>query len=228
LLTTLIGGEPYVVFRPAVERIGLSYSRQVKKIKERSWANCGLKATVGEDGKIRDMVVMDVPTFLMWLATVNESRVSEDARSTLIAYQRETTRAVYGYWTRGGAINPRANTEQLAELQERVAELEAIYPTWRAIMSEGTDFSVRDAAAILNRDHTIITGQNILFAYMRSCRMLDSRNRPYADHKHHLVRRMGVEYIDQLGETRIGGSQVRVTAEGMAYLHRRLTRSVPA
>src|ERR1044072_4767937 len=112
LLTTLIGGEPYVVFRPAVERIGLSFSRQVKKIKERSWANCGLKATVGEDGKTRDMLVMDVSTFLMWLATVNESRVSEDARSTLVAYQRETTGAVYGYCTRGGVVRARGQRVQ--------------------------------------------------------------------------------------------------------------------
>lgn len=93
---------------------------------------------------------------------------------------------------------------------------------YEIMAGEGVDFSVRDAATILNRDHQIITGQNTLFAYMRACRMLDRKNRPYAKHKQHLVRRMGVEYLDQYGETRIGGSQVRVTAEGMAYLHRAL------
>lgn len=97
---------------------------------------------------------------------------------------------------------------------------------YEIMAGEGVDFSVRDAATILNRDHQIITGQNTLFAYMRACRMLDRKNRPYAKHKQHLVRRMGVEYLDQHGETKIGGSQVRVTAEGMAYLHRALVASV--
>lgn len=99
---------------------------------------------------------------------------------------------------------------------------------YEIMTADGADYSVRDAATILNRDYSIVTGQNMLFQYMRGCGMLDRKNRPYATHKNHLVRRMGVEYTDEMGQTRIGGSQVRVTAEGMAYLHRRLARPVSA
>jgi len=233
--TVLIDGIPHIVFRPAVEALGVSYPRQYRKLKTRSWATVAQTYAVAADGKLREMDTVPVQTFMMWLATVNENRVSEIARPTLIAYQCETADAVEAYWTRGGAINPRADTEQLAALEAHVikqtAMIRELIPdaqTWRMLAAEGGDFSVRDAAAILNRDHTIVTGQNMLFAYMRGCRMLDRKNRPYADHKHHLVRRMGVEYIDQFGETHIGGSQVRVTVEGLAYLHRRLSRPVPA
>lgn len=221
LLTTLIGGEPHVVFRPAVEKIGLDYSTQLRKLKSRSWANRGLMTTVAEDGKIRDMVTLDTPSFLMWLATVNETRVSEDVRPTLVAYQRETSGAVYGYWTRGGAVNPHATAEQLEDLRE-------LARGWEILAGEGVDYSAREAATILNRDHDIITGQNTLFAYMRTCRMLDRRNRPYASHKEHVVLRMGDEWYDADGELRTGRSQVRVTVKGMSYLHRHLSRPTVA
>ncbi|MFF8297694.1 phage antirepressor N-terminal domain-containing protein [Streptomyces globisporus] len=120
--TVLVGGEPRVVFRPAVEAIGLAYSGQLRKLRDRSWANRVDIDTVAEDGKNRQMVAVDVPTFLMWLATVNENKVAEAVRPTLVAYQRETTSAVNDYWTRGGAINERATDDQLDALQQQIEE----------------------------------------------------------------------------------------------------------
>ena len=219
--TALIGAVPYVIFRPAVESIGLDYSTQLKKLKDRSWVSRGDIPTTGSDGKTYRMVSVDIPTFLTWLATVNERKVSDAVRPTLIAYQRETSQAVYSYWMRGGAINPRATAEQLEDLRE-------LARGWEILAGEGVDYSAREAATILNRDHDIITGQNTLFAYMRKSRMLDRYNRPYASHKEHVVLRMGAEWYDADGELRIGRSQVRVTVKGMSYLHRRLSRTAVA
>ncbi|MEU3432303.1 phage antirepressor N-terminal domain-containing protein [Streptomyces sp. NPDC006863] len=120
--TVLVDGEPFVVLRPAVEAIGLSYPAQLRKLRDRSWANRSDIATVAEDGKTRLMAAVDVRTFLMWLATVNENKVAEAVRPTLVAYQRETTSAVNDYWTRGGAINERATDDQLDELQQQIEE----------------------------------------------------------------------------------------------------------
>ena len=120
--TTLVGGEPHVVFRPAVEAIGLSYPAQLRKLRDRSWANRCDIATVAEDGKTRQMVAVDVRTFLMWLATVNETKVAEATRPMLVAYQRETTTAVNDYWTKGGAINERATDDQLDALEQQIEE----------------------------------------------------------------------------------------------------------
>lgn len=120
--TVLVDGAPHVVFRPAVEAIGLSYPAQLRKLKDRSWANRSDIATVAEDGKTRLMAAVDVRTFLMWLATVNETKVADDVRPTLVAYQRETTTAVNDYWTKGGAISERATEEQLDALQQQIEE----------------------------------------------------------------------------------------------------------
>lgn len=120
--TVLVDGEPHVVFRPAVEAIGLSYPAQLRKLRDRSWASRSDIATTGADGKTYRMVAVDVRTFLMWLATVNETKVAEATRPMLVAYQRETTTAVNDYWTKGGAINERATDEQLDALEQQIEE----------------------------------------------------------------------------------------------------------
>ncbi|WP_215456624.1 phage antirepressor N-terminal domain-containing protein [Streptomyces sp. ATCC 21386] len=122
--TVMVDGQPHIVFRPAVEAIGLSYPAQLRKLNDRSWANRCDIATVAEDGKTRQMVAVDVPTFLMWLATVNETKVAADVRPTLIAYQRETTTAVNDYWTLGGAINPAATLDQVEQLRTQLDGVE--------------------------------------------------------------------------------------------------------
>lgn len=116
LLTTLIGGEPHVIVKPAIESLGLSYSRQAKKLRERSWAVVVQTATTGADGKTYEMAAATVETFLMLLATVNEHRVAEPVRPVLVAFQRESAQALRDYWTRGHAVNPR-----FAELYEPVS-----------------------------------------------------------------------------------------------------------
>ncbi|MCX5138378.1 phage antirepressor N-terminal domain-containing protein [Streptomyces sp. NBC_00338] len=133
--TTLIDGEPLVVFRPAVEAIGLDYSTQLRKLRDRSWANRRDIPTVAEDGKTRLMAAVDVRTFLMWLATVNENKVAEEVRETLVAYQRETTTAVNDYWTQGGAINPRASEEQLDSLIARAKQQAEVLTILSGIVS---------------------------------------------------------------------------------------------
>lgn len=122
LHTTLVDGQPHIVIRPAVEELGLSYPAQYRKLQSRSWAVVAQKATTGADGKTYEMDVVPVRTFLMLLATVNENRVSDSARPTLIAFQDETADAIESYWTKGGAINERATDEQLDALQQQIEE----------------------------------------------------------------------------------------------------------
>ncbi|MGW5173212.1 phage antirepressor N-terminal domain-containing protein [Streptomyces sp. NPDC004082] len=120
--TTLVDGQPHIVLKPAVEDLGLSYPAQSRKLKTRTWATVAQTATVAEDGKVREMDVVPVRTFLMLLATVNENRVAESARPTLVAFQNETADAIEAYWTQGGAINPRATEDQLDSLIARAKQ----------------------------------------------------------------------------------------------------------
>ena len=120
--TVLVDGAPHIVLKPAVEALGLSYPAQSRKLKSRSWAVVAQAATTGSDGKTYEMDAVPVRTFLMLLATVNEHRVAEVHRKTLIAFQDETADAIEAYWTKGGAINERATDEQLDALEQQIEE----------------------------------------------------------------------------------------------------------
>jgi hypothetical protein len=129
VLTVEIGGRPHVVLRPALETIGLDYSAQWRKIQGRSWATVVHATTVAADGSIREMATVDVRTFLMLLATINESHVSDAVRPTLVAYQNEVADAIEAYWTRGVAVNPRSTAiaPRLLSLEEAAAVLRQEY-----------------------------------------------------------------------------------------------------
>lgn len=107
-----VDGKPHVVFRPLVESIGMDFASQYRRLNGKSWATIVKTTTVGADGKNRDMTVIDIRTLTMWLATIDENRVSEEARPLVIAYQSEIADVIESYWTQGGAINPRATEHQ--------------------------------------------------------------------------------------------------------------------
>lgn len=133
--TTLIGGAPHIVLKPAIEELGLDYSTQLAKLRTRSWATVGQSPMVADDGKVRPMAVVPVRTFLMLLATVNENRVAESSRPTLVAFQNETADAIEAYWTQGGAINPRASEEQLDSLIARAKQQAEVLSILSGIVS---------------------------------------------------------------------------------------------
>lgn len=139
ILTVEVDGKPHVILKPVVESLGLDYWAQVRKLRERSWACTALKAVqVPGDFQRREMVTVDVRTFLMLLATIDERRVAADVAPKLIAYQAEVADAIAAYWTQGGAINPRATEDQLAAVidlsTKRMALLQAaaglVDPAW--------------------------------------------------------------------------------------------------
>ena len=106
-----VDGKPHVVFRPLVESIGLDYRSQSRRLSGKSWAGM-VKMTIPSKGGPQEMTCIDVRTLTMWLATIDENRVSEEARPLVVAYQNEVADAIESYWTQGGAINPRATEHQ--------------------------------------------------------------------------------------------------------------------
>lgn len=127
VLTVEVDGRPHVVLRPAIEALGLDYRTQYRKLQEKSWAVMGMAPTTGADGKTYQMVTVDVRTFLMLLATIDEHRVKPEVRPLLVAFQAEVADAIEAYWTRGGAINPRATDDQLAAIIGRArAQMEVL------------------------------------------------------------------------------------------------------
>lgn len=111
-------GKPRLILKPALEAIGVDYWTQVEKLRSRSWARTGQSLVRQSDGRPREVITCDVRTFLMLLATIDERRVGKDVKPKLVAYQAEVAEAIESYWTKGGAINPRASREQLAEIAD--------------------------------------------------------------------------------------------------------------
>ncbi|QQU97758.1 phage antirepressor N-terminal domain-containing protein [Corynebacterium amycolatum] len=111
-----IDGKPVVAFKAMTENLGLDYSRQLKKVKAKSWAELRTVPVVAVDGKTYDTTCIDLRTLTMWLATIDENRVSEEARPLVVAYQSEIADVIESYWANGGAINPRATEHQINAL----------------------------------------------------------------------------------------------------------------
>lgn len=119
-------------------------------------------------------------------------------------------------------INRSKAVQRAEQAETRVAELEPAAQAWDTLASADGDYSVREAAFILNRDPAINTGQQRLFAKIREFGMVSWGDVPYAQHAKHLRLRPRTYTNPRTGEERDAKPQLRVTYEGLKYLHRRL------
>lgn len=115
-----------------------------------------------------------------------------------------------------------AESDRADVAEAKVAELAPAAEAWNYLASATGDFSLRDAAQMLNRDPRIDTGQNRLMKTLEEFGMVDTRGRPYQRHAAHL-RRKPVTYEHPNTHEPVLTSQIRVTADGLRYLHKRLT-----
>jgi hypothetical protein len=123
--TVLINDEPHVVIRPTLAAMGVDADSQMKKLKRKSWGSTVITTVqVPGDSQSRDVAVVDLDTWSMLLANIDENRVSDAARPLVVEYQKKSARALREFWTRGGAINPAASREQVVDLRERLDGVE--------------------------------------------------------------------------------------------------------
>lgn len=123
LLTVEVDGKPHVALKPALEAIGLDSWTQIEKLRGKSWARTSLVLVRDGAGRSQETTVVDVRTFLMLLATIDERRVAEHVRPKLIDYQSEVADAIEAYWTRGRAVNPRAVDEPVTYTWDEVTTI---------------------------------------------------------------------------------------------------------
>jgi anti-repressor protein len=109
------------------------------------------------------------------------------------------------------------------QAEKRVAELEPAAEAWDELASAKGDFSLREASLILDRVPGIDTGQNLLMRYLRDEQMVDHRDIPYAQYRKYLVQR-AVSYVNRKTGERVAKTQIRITADGLPYLRKRLGR----
>lgn len=114
------------------------------------------------------------------------------------------------------------------EAEQRAVALEPAAHSWGVLGAEGQDYSLRQAAMILNRDPYISTGQNRLMRQVRELRMVDGRDMPYAAHSNRLALKPQTrpDWAKGASSRRNADPQLRVTVDGLAYLHRKLGGAV--
>ncbi|MGP5599556.1 phage antirepressor N-terminal domain-containing protein [Glutamicibacter arilaitensis] len=117
LIATDSLGKPMASIRHMCEAIGLDYSGQLQRIKRSSWGTVVIMPTVAEDGKRRDVSMIDRRVMTIWLATVETSRIKgAEVRQRLDAFQNEAADALDAYFHEGGVINLNATASQLDRL----------------------------------------------------------------------------------------------------------------
>lgn len=100
LLVVVIDEKPCVVLKHAFEMIGLQADHQIAKTQEQHWACTRVtRVQLPGDVQARNVIVSDVRTFLMALATIPLSRVAEHVRPKLAAYQSEVADVIEAYFT---------------------------------------------------------------------------------------------------------------------------------
>lgn len=114
-----------------------------------------------------------------------------------------------------------ATVEERDTAQAKVIELHPKAQSWDQLADTGADYSAREAAYILNRDPAISTGQNRLLQILRDWRLIDRLDKPYANHSAHVVLRPQTRVAPD-GERVQAKPQVRITVQGLSYLHKRL------
>lgn len=132
LLGAEFDGKTWAALKPMCETLGISFPAQLRKLRSRSWAGVAQRATPSAGG-VQMATVIDSETIPMWLATIDENRVSEEARPALIALQREAKKALDAYFnqrTFAPAMNQldvlRAALDQIEAAQRDAAEARAI------------------------------------------------------------------------------------------------------
>lgn len=115
-------GSVWVALKPMCEALGIDLATQVRKLHRRSWAGIGQRPTPSAGG-VQQTTVITSESVPMWLATIDENRVSEDARPKLVAYQREAAAALDAYFNKRVVSAPHVN--QFDVLRAAIDQIEA-------------------------------------------------------------------------------------------------------
>lgn len=133
LMATEFDGKQWAALKPMCDTIGIDYAAQLRRLKRRSWAGIAVTA-IPSAGGVQQTTVIDRSSIPMWLATVDERRVSDEAKPKLVAYQREAADALDAYFNKREVAAPpvnqfdvlRAAIDQIEAAQRDAAEAKAI------------------------------------------------------------------------------------------------------
>lgn len=156
-------------------------------------------------------------TFKRWITT-----------EVLPSIRKTGQYGVVSHLTRSDLARMVIDSESAKDAAEaRVLELEPSAQAWTALADAAGDYSLRDAAQILSRDHGVQTGQNRLMDTLREWAWVDAKDIPYqrvVDAG--LVRARPRTYEHQRTNVRVlAKPQIRITVKGIERIRTNLTEA---
>lgn len=143
-------GEPYVAMKHVVEGMGLAWTAQRRRLVER-FERGMIKMIIPLDGIPQDMVCLSLRKLPGWLMTINPNKVKPEIRDKVIQYQQECDDALYDYWTKGVAINPRLKIkERMAAFSRLHNVADRIYRERRPSLRKLLYTELEELAGLLN------------------------------------------------------------------------------
>jgi hypothetical protein len=112
----------FIVVKRACEILGIDPARQQSKLKQAKWAVTDMMSVTGSDGKAYKMMCLELRSFPMWLATIDESRVRPELQDKLALYQVECADALRDRFF-GKPKQELANKELVAGVFEMVTKM---------------------------------------------------------------------------------------------------------
>lgn len=139
-------GQPYVPMKPIVEGMGMDWTGQLNKLKQKFKSTVEEISMVAADGKERNMICLALRKLAGWLHTISPNKVKPEIRGKVIRYQEECDDVLYEYWATGEVKkkpNFRQSTaKELIPLRQTAERLIAhgvgnIYPDiWKHVHAE--------------------------------------------------------------------------------------------
>lgn len=222
------------------QNLGLDANGQRQAIERKSWSKgktCVSHVMLPGQNRAYPQFLIHERIVPMWLTNITSSRIPDETkRQKIERAQIDLADALYAY-VAGCVAQPASpalpqdyeealvhllgKVRENKQLESRVAELEPSAQAWDVLASAEGDYSLRDAAFILNRDPAISTGQNRLLRTIREFDMIDRNGVPYSKHAAHLVERPTSYNHPHTGDA-VLSKQLRVTVQGLRYLLRRM------
>jgi anti-repressor protein len=226
------GGAAYVVAAPFAKAMGYRDAANATRLLDETERGTQIVSTPGGDQRM-SVIYEDGIWELIFRSTLPSARSVKARVKAILRELRETgvvdTRPQFEIpKTYAEALELAAKHAREIEVRDtRIGELEPPAASWEQLSEASGDFSVREAAQILNRDSAIVTGQRRLFTFLKAEGWLAPGGLPYQRHVNagRLVLRAG-SFEKHSGET-VVTRQVRVTVKGLHDLHKRLGGSGP-
>jgi len=152
-------GQPFAPVKPIIKNMGLNWGSQSAKLRNNKarWG-VAMIATPSNGGN-QEHLCIPVRKLPGFLATINPLKVANKLRSKIVQYQNECDDALWDYWTKGQAENPRSKPGLTPEQQDKIRKL--VFNKINAYHSQDIAKSYASVYGSIKREFNVTTYKNI-------------------------------------------------------------------